>query len=161
MMIDTRNTTLNQRPKALDVINMDISIYIYLCSMIDALVVKSNSVKSVIARKFISVKNCILGNILCYKRNESRTFNILCYFRNHFAMPLNNSNHRGFIISTTPTYTMSLTTYIGFVGFNFTSKKRLSFIHHRPDLLEHTPCCFIGYASSSLKCFSRVTSTGI
>ena len=75
-MIDTANTTLNQRPKAFNAVGMDVPIDVDFRMMVYPFVPVANPSHSVISGELVSIENSTGSDILGQERNESRTLNI-------------------------------------------------------------------------------------
>ena len=119
-MINAGDATFDLRPEALNVISMCLASNIDFSSMIYSLVIKADSCKVIIARKFVSIKNCIGGYLLRNKRNYCRAFYIRYNRSFSFTFPLYSTDDGSFIFRTTPTLSSSFTSYISFVSLNFT-----------------------------------------
>jgi hypothetical protein len=79
MMITTRNTTLNQRPEALDIISVNKSISVLVLTMVYRSMDIARMIKSVVDIKFISTDNRPFSDILCYKGHYSRPLKITTF----------------------------------------------------------------------------------
>lgn len=60
-MINTRNATLNQRPKAFNAVGVDIPIHIDFGMVVNSLMSITNPSHSIIGGEFVSVKSVATG----------------------------------------------------------------------------------------------------
>lgn len=75
-MIDTRYATLDQRPKAFDVIGMNIPTSIDFEMMLNPKVLVANSRHMVVAGKFIGKESSVTLNIMSHEWDKSMTSDI-------------------------------------------------------------------------------------
>jgi hypothetical protein len=157
-MISARNPTFGQSPKAFDGVCMYPAIDIDFLSMIDRFMAHSEPVNRVIDRIFVCIDNGFLGYISGDKRHDCRPSDISDNLSDNSALPLGDTDNGGFVFSTTPTLAMSLATKVRFVNFHLIAEYVGAFIKKLADLLEYSPCCFIGNFVPSPKGSSRIAS---
>ena len=75
-MIDTRNTTLNQRPKAFNAVGVDIPIDIDFGMVVNSLMLVTEPSRSVVGRELIGKESGITRNLTSHKGGESVSLNI-------------------------------------------------------------------------------------
>ena len=121
-MIDTRDTTFNQRPEAFNAVGVKFATHILFVMVVDAKVAIADSSHSVIAGELIGEDGSVPIYILNCKRNDGMPFNIINYLCNDFAVPLGSTDYFGLTFRTTSTLTPSHPAYIGFINFYFTCK---------------------------------------
>jgi hypothetical protein len=159
-MVNARNATLCQRPKTLNTVGMSIPINIDFSTMLDSLMPISGIGNPVIAREFVSIDNGSPSHVSADKRHDSRTFDVGNDRGGDFALPLDYANDGCLAFRTTASFAPPSTAKIGLVNLYFAVKGDSVFAKQSPDLLEHSPCCFVGDTSHSLKLFGRVSRAG-
>ena len=125
-MINTRNTTLNQRPKALNAVGVNIPIYIDLGAMVNTLVPVTKSSHVVVAREFVSKQRGITGNFISHERNKRVSFNVGHNFGHNFTTSLNSTNNFGFTLCPSTTLTLWFEAIYAVAGALFTFEEGLS-----------------------------------
>lgn len=158
-MINTTYSTLYEAPKALYGVGVGIADNVFARSVIAPFMSETVGLDGIIDRILIRVDNSAFGNVLIDKRHDGRAFGISNNIRGDFALPLGDTNYGCLALCTTPTFTRPFTANISLVNFDFILEHTFALVKKFADLLEHAPCCLIGYTRSSLKFFSRMTAT--
>lgn len=164
MMIDTGNATLDQRPKAVDGVGVNIAANVNLGGMVDLLMLKPIHFERSVSAHVVSNNRCVGTDMLFDRGNENGVIGIEDGHSDHVPLPFDHAKNGGFTGCATTAkfgsfvsvHVLSLATYVGFIGFNFAGKHIRVFTKQTANLLEHSPSCFVGNAGTSLKCLSRI-----
>jgi len=158
-MIDARNTTLNQRPKAFNAIGVDFATHIPLGVMFNPQVRISQPCHMVVAGELIREQNRIAVNGTSHEGDKRVPSDIGDDLSHHLAVSFHGTDDFGLTLSATTTPTTPDTAYISLVNLNFPTKLSVSFIKQLPYLREHSPSRLIGYASFTLDLLRRYATT--
>jgi len=158
-MINTRNTTLNQRPKALNAIGMNIPIHVDFGMVGNPFMFVSNLSHSIIGGELVSVESGITRDFLINEGNDSVPFNIGGNLSNYLATSLNSTDNLRLTLSTPTTLALAFATYVGLVNFYIAIKVLNILTKQCSDLMEHTPSRLIGNTSLSLDLLGRDTAS--
>ena len=159
-MIDTRDTTLCQRPEAFDAVGMGIPIDIDLSTVSNSLVPVSCLRNPVIAMELVGVDDGSPSHIPLDEGHDCRTLDVGDNGSGDLPLPLDYANDGGFAFCSSSSLTPSNSAKIGLVNLDFAIKRDSIFAEQSPDLLEHSPRCLIGDASYPLKLFGGVPRAG-
>ncbi len=85
-MIDTRNTTLNQRPKAFNAIGMNIPTHIDLGMVVNPLMLVANPSHSVVGGELVSVEGGGTSDTPINEGNDSLSLNIRGNYSNDLIL---------------------------------------------------------------------------
>ncbi|MBA7606962.1 hypothetical protein ES703_14114 [subsurface metagenome] len=157
-MIDTINTTLDQRPKTFNAVGMNFTPDILFGMMADTKVFITEPCHMVITREFIGVEDSVSVNLISHEGDEGMSFNIWNNLCHYLAIPLNCSKNFSLTIRTSATLATPYTAHISLVNFHFASKMLEILIHKSANLFEHSPCCLIGNTRFPLNLLGRYTT---
>jgi len=159
-MINAGYATLDQRPKVLDVVGVNLTSDVDFSTMLDSLMLVAEPCYMVIAWKLVGVKNCIGRYVFDYERNEGRPFNVRNGCSHNSALPLNDANDGDLAFCSSTPLAMPDTANIGLINLDFASEDRIGFAEQCPDLLEHSPSGFVGDTSFPLNLFGGDSASG-
>ena len=150
-MIDARDTTLRQRPEALNAVGVGIPVDIDLSTMLDSLVPVSRHCDSVIAMELIGIDSGSPSYITPNERHDGRTFDVGYDGGSDSPLPLDYADDGSFALCSPSSLAPSDSAEIGLVNFDLTVKRDSIFAEQSPDLLEHSPSGFVSDSSYPLK----------
>src|SRR3989304_525294 len=94
----------------------------------------------------------VSGNIVPDDRHDCPALNICNDLSDHLrGFPIDQSHYRGFALSTSPWFAVMLATHIRFIYFGIAVERIAFLIHKRTNLLEHSPCGFVGHSEFPLQ----------
>jgi len=155
-MIDTRDTTLGQRPEALDAVSVGIPVDIDLSTMLNSLMLVSRHCNSVIAMELIGIDSGSLSYIAPDEGHDGRTFDVGYDGGSDSPLPLDNTDDGSFTFRPSSSLAPSDSAEIGLINFNLAVKRDSIFAEQSPDLLEHSPSRLVSDSSYPLKLFGGV-----
>jgi hypothetical protein len=158
-MVNARNATLSQRPKALNAVGMGRPINIDLSTMLNSPMLVPGIGNSIVARELVSVDDSSSSHVFANKRHDSGTFDIGDDRCGNFAMPLDNTDYGSLAFCPTASLASPNPAEIRFVNFDLAVKGNSIFTEQCPDLFEHSPRCFVGDTSYPLEFHSRMSRT--
>ena len=159
-MIDTRDTTLRQRPEALDAVGVDIPVDIDLSTMLNSLVPVSRHCDSGIAMELISIDDGSSSHIPLDEGHDGRTLDIGDNGSGDNPLPLHYANDGSFAFRSPSSLAPSNSAEIGLVNLDLTVKRDSVFTEQSPDLLEHSPSCLVGDSCYPLEFFGGMPRAG-
>ncbi len=154
-MIDARYSTLDQRPEAFNAVSMDIATHILFVMVANSEMLVANPRHCVVGRELIGKEGSVPVNIMDCERNNGMSLNIVNHLSHNLAVPLGSAYNLRLALSATPTLATPHTTNIGLIYFNFSCKMLEIVVKKCADLLEHSPCGFVGNASFSFNLLGR------
>jgi len=158
-MINTTNTSLHQRPKALDIVGVDIPTNILFIVVINPQVLNPEPSDMVVGRKCVGIKRSVPVNFINHEWDEGMPFNIGDDLRHDLAIALDCTENFRLALCATTTFALSRSTNIGFINLDLARKMVKIITQQRTDLFEHTPCRLISYPCFTLDLFSRDTAS--
>ena len=161
-MINTVYPTFYKAPEALNVLVRN-SNDVLPIGMIATNMTESVVFKRIVDRVFVGIDDGLALNVLSDQGHYRRTLDIGDRFDANLTFALCNTDHRDFMRTfsrSTLVVSTPFTTNVRFVDFNFVLEHTFVLIKKCANLLKHTPSCFISYASSALKFFSRKAGSG-
>ena len=102
-MIDTRDTTLNQRPKAFNAIGVDIPTHIDFGMVVNPLMLVANSSQSIIGGELISKEGGITRHFLVDEGNDGMPLNVRGNLSHDFTTSLDSTDNLRLTFCPTPT----------------------------------------------------------
>lgn len=164
-MIDAANTALNQAPKALDGVGVNLSNYIDLGAMVDSPMVVSGGLPvfgshgfdSVIPLQFVGIDGAGGQYVLPNIAKKSRPAHIRCSQGNHATAAFNHPDNGSLFLVATPRSADAILADAAVVGFVDLNRRTLQlyvrFREQFPNLMEHAPCSFVSDAAFPLNLF--------
>jgi|SRR3989339_1111576 len=159
-VINAVNATLDSAPQRFAGVDVGNAGYILFGAMLDDFVSISKGGDHIVARKLISEDCTVFGYILPNHREQSPSPHIGNDFSDCLAVPLGHTHNHCFTTCTTPTLASMLTPNVSLINLDTATKGINVFGHEFANLLEHSPCRFVGDTQFPLKLFSRDTSFG-
>ena len=167
-MIHAANPVLNQTPKTLYGISVNVAFDVHAARMLDSAVpiLKRDSIFGsqvahfVVQRRFIGVHGTAFSDVFL---NESCQMPVI-YFGNrlcnYLTSALNNGDNRSFLAVESWRSASGILPHAAHVGFVYLDRwplqfQIIAFGEHRANLLEHTPCGFVSDTAFSLNLLCR------
>jgi hypothetical protein len=159
-MIDPCDATLNQTPKSLNAVSVDIPSSVDLIVVQDSLVLVSDSSHVVIRGEFVSIEGGVPINHAVHKGDKSFALNILNDTGYNFTIPLCGPNDLTLTLSSPTALARSFTPDIGFVYLDLSGKRFAIIIKESSNLMKHAPCCLVSNACFPLYLLGGDTASG-
>lgn len=161
-MINTVNPTLDIAPERFNSVDVGNPTDILLGRVLDYLVGISERFNVVIARKFIGKDNCLIlfSNLSFNHGQEGMCFDIGNYLSDRITATLYHAHDNRFTRCATSTFAGVLAADVCFIDFNLTDKRVNVFGHEFTNLVEYTPCGFVGDTQFPLELLGRNSGFG-
>src|SRR5579872_5341158 len=165
-MIHAANPVLNQTPKALDGIGVNVAFDVDASRMFDVAMpilqwdslIVPQKLDLFIRSQFVGVDSAAGSDVLLNERSQLMMVHSGHGLCNDLASALDNRHNRSFLVI--PSWRATLAALLdaahpGFVHFNrWPLQLQIAVRKHRANLLEHAPCGFVGDSALSLNLFS-------
>jgi hypothetical protein len=161
MMKSPNNRPLQETPDAFDGVGVDFTPDVFVLGVVDGLMAGVMVSNASIGRPFISKDSYrFRGNVLQGDFMQSFPGSVSGNLEYDFPIPLNNSDNKCLVTFVASPLPFGFPTYKGFVHFDNTAKKHLSFsvsglVHSGPDSVTEIPSCFVGDIQFSFKLVGR------
>ncbi len=159
-MIDTRDATLDQRPKPFDAVGVDFATDILFVMVANPEMLVADSGHVVVGRELVSKQHGFPIDIASHERDKGVPFHIGDNCGDDLALPLGGTENLCFALSATPTLAVPHTADIGLVNFNLAREWLVVFVEEGADLLEHSPSRLVGHAQFPFKLLGGNAATG-
>ena len=169
-MIDATNSALNQAPESFNAVGVDVAFHIHApfvpdlaMAIASRLAILPEIFDSMIRRVFVGVDEAAGSNMLA---NGSEQVSFVCRWNGaseHFSSTLYDPDNRSHFLvaaSRSASSVFALTAKIGFVNLH-RWPLQLHFVlgEQGANLLEHSPCGFVGDSGFALNLLRRDTAT--
>ena len=150
IVIDTAQSVLNQTPKALNRVGVNVSHDIDLFAVIDATVNVasfSNVGNTFVPKMFVSENNALRRDVFFNHRQQNRASRSFARKRSDFAFALDQANDHllVFPVPAADAASAAKIRLIDFYALAVLAANRIRFVigKHRANLLEYAPCGFV------------------
>lgn len=159
-MASTINTTLDQRPKALNGVRVNDTTSVDFGGVFNPLMGVSELLYQVVAAEFIGIDFGVdvRRGLLPQDRQEGTSLDVGYYLAHYLpVITLYNAHDRRFLLKAA-TFAGRLPTYVGFIHFQRARNLVVLFIHELAYHGEHSPSRLVSNSNFTLKLFSRDTA---